>query len=89
MSFCSIETARTMNHWCHPPEPLDDSFTSWLDTPHYNNNGIAAIEYRFNPNKKLYEWVRTGELQKPERGKGKMFEGSINRVGNLRVDAFP
>ncbi len=81
-AFCSIQKARTMNHWCHPPEPLNASYTSWLDTPHFNNNGIAAIEYRFNSDTMLYEWVRTGKLQKSEPGKGKMFEGSINRVGD-------
>lgn len=81
-AFCSITSARRMNHWCRPPIPIDDSKTSWLDTPHFNNNGIAAIEYRFNPDTRLYEWVRTGKLHKPEPKKGKMFEGSINHLGD-------
>lgn len=47
-AFCAVPDARTMNHWAHPPEPLDSTFSRWCDTPHFNN-GIAAIEYRFNP----------------------------------------
>lgn len=82
-AICSLSEHRIrMNHWARPPEPLDAAYTRWLDTPHFNNNGIAAIEYRFNPETKLYEWTRTGRLVKSEPGKGKFFEGSINRVGD-------
>jgi hypothetical protein len=71
-----------MNSWVHPAEAMDDSYTSWLDVPHFNNNGVAAIEFRFNPETSLYEWTRTGKLLKPEPKKGKMFESSINRLGD-------
>lgn len=81
-AFCAIENARMMNSWVHPAEPMDDTYTRWLDAPHFNNNGVAAIEYRFNPATALYEWIRTGKLQKPAPNKGKMFEASINRLGD-------
>ena len=80
-AICSLGSIGRLNHWAHAAEPLDDSLTRWLDTPHFYD-GIAAIEYRFNPDTNLYEWVRTGVRQKSEPGKGKMFEGSINRVGD-------
>ncbi len=82
-AICSLSERRPrMNHWAHPPEPLDTTYTRWLDTPHFNNNGIAAIEYRFNPKTGLYEWSKTGKLVRSESGKGRFFEASINRVGD-------
>jgi hypothetical protein len=82
-AICSLSDRQiTMNHWAHSPEPLDGSYSSWLDTPHFNNNGIAAIEYRYNAQANRYEWVRTGKVVRSEPGKGRFFEGSINRVGD-------
>lgn len=79
--FCELADARTMDQWVHPPEPLDDNFSRWVDTPHFNDNGIAAIEYRYDPRTELYEWVRSGPMVKAGPGKGTLVEGSLNRVG--------
>jgi|GEM_PF-201601 len=81
-AFCAIENARRMNSWVHPAEAMDDSYTRWLDVPHFNNSVVAAIEFHFNAKTSLYEWTRTGNLLKPEPKKGKIFESSINRLGD-------
>jgi len=79
-AFSSLGPAvKTMNHWARPPEPLDAARTQWLDTPHFGPNGIAAIMYEWDAKTQRYEWVKTGPMVK-ETGKGKLMEGSINRV---------
>ena len=82
-AFCSAFPGRVrMNHWQHPAMPMDAAHTRWLDTPHFDGDGVAAIEYRFNAATRRYEWVRTGAVVRSDPNiKGRFFEGSVNRLG--------
>lgn len=83
-SICSAYPKRVrMNQWQRPAIPLDAEHTRWIDTPHFGSDGIAAIEYRFDPKTRRYEWFRTGPvIQSDPKIKGRFFEGSLNRVGD-------
>jgi hypothetical protein len=83
-AICSAFPKRMrMNQWQRPAIPLDDGHTRWLDTPHFTNDGIAAIEYHFDETTRRYEWVRTGPVVRSDPEiKGRFFEGSINRVAD-------
>ena len=72
--FCSEERARIMNQAIQAV-PFSDDGTEWVDvntffdgrtTPLYSNSWVAALKYRFNSERKLYEWVETGPLMENE-----------------------
>jgi hypothetical protein len=53
---------------------------TWPQAPEQGD--VAPVLYRFNPNTRLYEWVRTGPLL----SKGRRFsEASVNRIGKRWV----
>lgn len=79
--FCSLGKEVTgVNHWYTPLKPYNDSYTQWVDVRHFYPRGIAPIMMEFNPNTRLYEWVKTGSLNVLE--KGAMIEAFINKVSD-------
>lgn len=78
-AFCSAD-AQMMNQSYCVPVPANDDFTEWADVNHFGGNRVAALKYRFNPERGRYEWVETGPMVggDPKRTVG---EPSLARVG--------
>jgi len=60
-AFCSAHVAHMNQSYC-PPVPVSDDFTEWADANQFDGNRIAALKYRFNPERRLYEWTETGPM---------------------------
>ena len=78
-SFCSAKGIEWMNQSFVEAIPFNRDATEWVDFNHFSNASLAAIKYRFNPARKLYEWVETGPFF-AQPGK-RLIEGGIARVG--------
>jgi hypothetical protein len=57
--------------------PFNAECTEWADTNHFLSGKVAALKYRFNAARGLYEWVETG----PSLFEVPAFEASLVRYG--------
>lgn len=81
-----------MNQSLSNPIPLNDDASEWVVVNHFgssntgmNTGGLAALRFRFNPARRLYEWVQTGPVCAE-----KFFEASIARYrGSFIVAGRP
>ncbi|MFA6290761.1 MAG: hypothetical protein WC637_03210 [Victivallales bacterium] len=70
--FSSLGAGYTMIHALTPPAPEDGSLTHWieydtfekvsLNHPYPPHGRVAPVRYVFNREKRLYEWIDTGNL---------------------------
>ena len=60
-AFCSAPVEKMNQSFC-PPVPVDDDCTEWADANSFDRNRIAALKYRFNADRGLYEWIDTGPM---------------------------
>lgn len=81
-SFCSAPITNMNNTFTHAI-PFNDDCTEWLDFHHMDGH-IAAIKYRYNLDRGLYEWVEIGPLLGGDIGVG---EASVARYGSEWVIA--
>lgn len=58
--FCERPDAGWINQSFCPPVAANDTKTEWAVADHFANRRVAAVQLRFNPASKLYEWVKTG-----------------------------
>lgn len=59
--FCDAPV-KTMNQAFVQAVPCNDACTEWADCNHFDGGRIAALKYRYNPERGLYEWVEIGPL---------------------------
>jgi hypothetical protein len=59
-TFCEHSDAGWINQSFCPPVAANDAKTEWAVADHFANRRVAAVQLRFNPASKLYEWVKTG-----------------------------
>ena len=83
-SFCSAPITNMNNTFTHAI-PFNDDCTEWLDL-HHMDGTIAAIKYRYNPQRGLYEWVEIGPLLGGDIGVG---EASVARYGERMGHRLP
>jgi hypothetical protein len=60
-AFCSAKVGRMNQSFC-VPVPASDDCTEWADANHFDDNRVAALKYRFNPESHRYEWIETGPM---------------------------
>ena len=60
-AFCSAD-AQWMNQSMVQAVPFNDDATEWADVNHFNGGRLAALKYRYQPQRGVYEWVDTGPL---------------------------
>jgi putative intracellular protease/amidase len=77
--FCEHSDAGWINQSFCPPVAANDAKTEWAVADHFANRRIAAVQLRFNPASKLYEWVKTGPFIGNARTP--FWEASLLRTG--------
>ncbi len=79
-AFCSANVQRMNQSFC-VPIPANGDFTEWADANFFDENRVAALKYRFNPESHRYEWIETGSMVggDPKRTLG---EPSLARLGD-------
>ena len=60
-AFCSA-AVRWMNQSMVQAVPFNDDASEWADVNHFDGGWLAALKYRYNPQRGVYEWVETGPL---------------------------
>lgn len=79
--FCELgSSVKTSNHWYVPFLPYNEECTQWADVWHFKlakgqivgtsvteqTHGIAPVMMEFNSETGLYEWTKTGQIEKIE-----------------------
>ena len=61
-AFCSLPDSGKINETFVQAVPASQNFSEWADTCHFGQGKVAALKYRFNVKRGLYEWVRDGSI---------------------------
>lgn len=79
IAFSSAEAA-WMNQSFVPAVPYNAECTEWADANHFDLGRVAALKYRFHPQRERYEWVATGPFL--SAANRPLFEASLARFGH-------
>lgn len=83
--FCSAADAGWMNQSFTPSVPFNRDCSEWADCNHFDGGRVAAMKYRYNAKRGLYEWVELGPfLSGPDDW---LMEASLARAGDAWVIA--
>jgi hypothetical protein len=78
--FTASDDVAWMNQSFVPAVPFNADATEWIDVNHVDEGRIAAMKYRFDPARGVYDWVEIGpRLSTPD---GHIHEAGIARIGN-------
>ena len=58
-AFCSADMG-WMNQSMVQAVPFNADCTEWADVNHFDDRRLAALKYRYNPQRGVYEWVEIG-----------------------------
>ena len=72
-AFCSAAVL-TMNQSFVQAVPFNADASEWADVNHFDGGRLAALKYRYNPQRGVYEWVEMGPLIAEQ-----LFEASLAR----------
>ena len=72
-AFCSAAVL-TMNQSFVQAVPFNADASEWADVNHFDGGRLAALKYRYNPQRGVYEWVEMGPLIEEQ-----LFEASLAR----------
>ena len=61
-AFCSRPELKWMNQSFVQSVPFNSSCTEWVDVNHFDGGRIAAVKYRYDSRKGIYDWVETGPV---------------------------
>ena len=66
---------RQMNQSFVQAVPFNADASEWADVNHFDGGQLAALKYRYNAQRGVYEWVETGPLIEEQ-----LFEASLARI---------
>ena len=83
-AFCSA-AVRTMNQSFVQAVSFNEDASEWADVNHFDGGRLAALKYRYNPQRGVYEWVKMGPLIAEQ-----LFEASLARYrGSWAISGRP
>ena len=78
-AFCSTDV-QWMNQSMVQAVPFNGDATEWADVNHVDGRRLAALKYRYHPQRGIYEWVETGPLVGQ-----RLSEASLARYGDTWI----
>jgi hypothetical protein len=84
--FCSIPGVTAMNQSFTQAVPFNSAASEWADANHFNQRRVAALKYRYDPQRHRFDWVETGPfMNPPDRSPDlTLIEGSLAPTGDGR-----